>query len=229
MFHAHVLQHHACEVPGVIADWIEERGGRLTTSHVDRGDSLPTSAGDLLIVMGGPMNIYQDRDHPWLKAERAFIARHLEGGGRAIGICLGSQFLADALGGRVTQNPLVEIGWWPVSFTAEARALAPAVPESVETLHWHGDTFSLPPGAVRLASSAACENQGFVFADRVLALQFHPEVRPAMVAGLVADFGHELAPATFVQSAEHIATDLEARCARANAVLRTLLDAVFPG
>lgn len=222
----HVLQHEAGETPGAIADWAAARGHALATTRLDRGEPLPdAAAAEGLVIMGGPMNIYQDREHPWLAAERRFIEAHVSAGKPAVGICLGSQFLADALGARVHQNAHVEIGWFPVEFTADARARFPFLPPALETLHWHGDTFELPVGATRLASSAACANQGFVFGDRVLALQFHPETKPPMVAHLVEAFAAELAPAPFVQPADRILGEPGATFAAAHSVLHDLLDA----
>jgi GMP synthase-like glutamine amidotransferase len=227
--HLHVLQHHPCESPGAILDWARERGCATSTTHLHRGEPLPDAAAvDFLVVMGGPMNIYQDRDHPWLRAERAFLEAHIASGKPAVGVCLGAQFLADALGGRVTQNPRVEIGWWPVEFTPEARERFPFLPEKLETLHWHGDTFELPAGAMRLAASAACANQGFLYDDRVLALQFHPEMTREVAANLVAEFGPEQQPAEFVQSGEAILSAPDEAFAAAHRLLRDLLDAVFP-
>jgi len=223
----HVLQHHPAESPGAILDWAAGRDYSIATTHLYRDEPLP-AATDFLVVMGGPMNIYQDRDHPWLQAERAFLEAHIAAGRPAIGVCLGAQLLADALGGRVTQNPRVEIGWWPVEFTSEARERFPFLPENIETLHWHGDTFELPAGALRLATSAACANQGFLHDGRVLGLQFHPEMTRTVAAELVADCGASLEPAEFVQSGDTILAAPDAAFANAQRLLRELLDAVFP-
>lgn len=221
----HVLQHDAAEGPGLIAEWAAGQGRAVATTHLYRGEPLPDPAAiDALVVMGGPMNIYQDRDHPWLRAERTFIRAHVAADKPALGICLGAQFLADALGGRVMQNPQLEIGWFPVEFTAEARAQFSALPESLDVLHWHGDTFELPVGATRLATSAACANQGFLH-GRTLALQFHPEMTRDGAAALVAAENPQ--PAASVQSGEQILGAPEARFADAHALLRGLLPAVF--
>jgi GMP synthase-like glutamine amidotransferase len=222
----HVFQHDPGEGPGAIGDWVRARGHVIATTHFYRGDALPVPAEvDALVVMGGPMNIYQDRDHPWLRGERAFIAAHLAAGKPAIGVCLGSQFLADALGGRVTQNPEVEIGLFPVEFTAEARALFPFLPASLPVAHWHGDTFELPEGGLRLATSAACANQGFLYDDRVLALQFHPEITVADLAVWMQAF--ELKPAAYVQDGATILATPPETFTAGHALLHRLLDAIY--
>lgn len=223
----HCLQSAENEGPGVIADWAGGRGFSITTSHLYRGDPLPEGEVDLLVIMGGPMNIYQDRDYPWLKPTRQFIKAHVDAGQSAIGICLGSQFLADALGGRVTQNPYREIGWFPVHFTPEARAQLPVLPESIEAIHWHGDTFELPAGAVRLGHSEACANQGFLYENRVLALQFHPEMTRELAAALAEECRDEVQPGRFVQTGETILSKPDESFAATHELLRKLLDSLF--
>jgi GMP synthase-like glutamine amidotransferase len=225
----HILQHDPDEGPGAIADWAAARGHALRTTHVYRGDALPDlESGDLLVAMGGPMNIYQDRDHPWLRAERSFLERHIGKGGRALGVCLGAQLLADALGGRVMQNSQVEIGWFPVRFTDEARALFPFLPEEKEIMHWHGDTFELPAGAMRLGTSEACANQGFLYEGRILGLQFHAEVTRDFAAALLRQAGTDLRPEAFVQDGQTILGHSDADFESAHTLLSGLLDAVFP-
>ena len=175
----HVFQHVPHETPAAIGDWARERGHSMSFTHLYAGESLPSlEEFDLLAVMGGPMNIYQDRDYPWLKSERRFLEQAVAANKKMVGACLGSQLIADALGARVMQNPEIEIGWFPIRFSNEARIRFPQLPETQLSLHWHGDTFELPPGAFRLAESEACANQGYWFDDRVLGLQFHPEITP---------------------------------------------------
>jgi GMP synthase-like glutamine amidotransferase len=141
------------------------------------------------------MNISEEERYPWLAAEKRLLVDAIAAGERVLGICLGAQLLADVLGGSVTRNPEVEIGWFPVEPTAEAGVLPgfEHLPSHFTALHWHGDTFSIPAGAVRLAGSAACANQGFAWGDgRVIGLQFHLEETPESLALLVENAGHAL-------------------------------------
>jgi len=223
----HVLQHAAYEGPGEIAHWAEKRGHSLTYTHLYRGDALPDIAGfDALIVMGGEMNIYQDRDWPWLKAERAFIASTLKAGQRVVGICLGAQFIADALGGRVVQNPEYEIGWLPIEWTPEAISELVTLREPSTVLHWHGDTFRLPDGATRIASSEGCAEQGFFIRDKCLALQFHLEVDPALVKLYVQGQG-TWPSGPYVQDPNQILSEAGKHCATNAALLHSMLDTFF--
>jgi GMP synthase-like glutamine amidotransferase len=225
----HVLQHAEGEGPGEIATWAEKRGHATAITHLYRGDALPSPATfDALVLMGGEMNIYQDRDWPWLKSERAFVAAALGAGKMAVGICLGAQFLADALGGRVTQNPEYELGWLPVSWTDEARKAFPFLPATQTVLHWHGDTYSLPAGAVRLASSDVCEQQGFLVPGRILALQFHLEVDPGIVQEFVKGQG-DWPKGRFVQKPEQILEQATVNCAVNRPLLHALLDQFLAG
>jgi GMP synthase (glutamine-hydrolysing) len=181
-----VLQHAAFEGPGEIGAWATERGHALSVCHLYRGDALPEiDSFDLLLIMGGEMNIYQYRDWPWLKAESAFIRSVLEKGKRAVGICLGGQLIADALGAQVVQNAEIELGWLPITWTAEARAAFPGLLPQATVLHWHGDTFGLPPGATRLAASEGCPEQGYMIPGKCLGLQFHLEVDPELTKEFV--------------------------------------------
>jgi GMP synthase-like glutamine amidotransferase len=176
------LQHAVNEGPGEIARWAEARGHKVAVCHLYAGDALPALGDfDLLVVMGGEMNIYQYRDYPWLKPERQLITAAMQAEKRVIGICLGAQLIADALGARVTQNRIWEIGWFPIQFTPEARKHFPTLPASATVLHWHGDTFDLPPGALRLAANEACPEQGFVVPGKCLGLQCHLEMDPELV------------------------------------------------
>ena len=201
----HCLQHVPFEGPAGIGDWLAARGHRLTFTHLYHGETLPTvDKFDWLVIMGGPMNIYEHRFHPWLREEKLFIDRAIRAGKTVLGICLGAQLLADVLGGKVYQNLEKEIGWLPITLHDEAGKYFPGAPKDFTVFHWHGDTFSLPPGATCIASSAGCAHQAFAHGDRVVGLQFHIEMTSASVAALVDNCGNELTGGKYIQSAAEI-------------------------
>jgi GMP synthase-like glutamine amidotransferase len=200
----HWFQHVPFEGLGAIEVWLTARGHTLTATRFWAGETAPadTNGFDWLIVMGGPMNIYQYRDHPWLKAEKRVIRDAVAAGKRVLGVCLGAQLIADALGGKVYQNAEREIGWFPVTAVPEGKGAALEFPGETVVFHWHGDTFSLPPGAVWLARSQACEHQAFAVGARVLGLQFHLEMTPEDVARIAKECADELTAGKWVQSAQ---------------------------
>ncbi len=191
-----ILQHAAFEGPGFLETAARDRSWTLQCVHLYRGDPFPArDTFDMLAVMGGPMNIYQFRDFPWLPGEIRGIRETAETGKPILGVCLGAQLLADAMGGKVHQNPVREIGWFPV-VTRPVRIGGTTVelPRELTVLHWHGDTFELPLGAEGFASSPACANQAFVVAGRAVGLQFHLEATPETAAALVENCRNELVP-----------------------------------
>jgi GMP synthase-like glutamine amidotransferase len=162
------------------------------------GEALFPKTGDFdwLVIMGGPMNVYEEVAYPWLSEETRFIREALDAGKTVIGLCLGAQLIARALGGVVTRNPVKEIGWLPVSLTGQAteHPLLSFLPPHPVVLQWHGDTFSvLPEGAVLLAESAACAHQAFAWKEKAFAFQFHLESNLETVRALVDNCGHEIA------------------------------------
>lgn len=177
----HYLQHVPFEGPGTIEAWVRQRGHRLTGTHLYRQASLPTlDAVDWLIVMGGPMGVYDTGRFPWLEPETRFIRAAIDADKRVLGICLGAQLIAVALGARVDTDACREIGWSPVHLSAAAlgHAALQGLPRRIEAFHWHSDTFQVPPGGVAAASSAHCANQMFVYGRRAVAVQFHLEMTP---------------------------------------------------
>jgi len=219
-----VLQHAAFEGPGEIAAWAKQHGHDVSICHLYRGDALPgLDAFDLLVIMGGEMNIYQYRDWPWLKPESAFIRAALAADKRAVGICLGAQLIADALGARVVQNPAHELGWLPISWTDEARAAFPGLSAQATVLHWHGDTFELPADAMRLATSEGCPEQGFLIWNKCLALQFHMEVDPSLVKEFVDGQGKWPA-GSYVQTSQVILSEADSHCDQNRRLLHGMLD-----
>ena len=219
-----VLQHAAYEGPGEIAVWAARHGHAPTVHHLYRGDALPSlDAFDLLVVMGGEMNIYQYRDWPWLKPERELIRAALGAGKRVVGICLGAQLIADALGARVFQNAEYEIGWLPVQWTDGARAAFPELGAASTVLHWHGDTFELPAGATRLAASEGCPEQGFLIENKCLALQFHLEVDPDLVRQFVDGQG-QWPTGPYAQTPKVILGNAAPHCEKNRPLLHGMLD-----
>jgi GMP synthase-like glutamine amidotransferase len=205
----HSLEHVPFEDLARIGTWGENQEYLLSRTRFYMNDSLPTlSAIDWLVVMGGPMNIYEEDRYPWLIREKAFIADAIAHGKLVLGICLGAQLIADVLGGPVSPNQYKEIGWLPVSLTASASnsPLFHKLPSEFIAFHWHGDTFQIPPGALGAAFTPGCPNQAFVYKDRVAGLQFHLESTPNSIQKLVDHCGDELIPGPFIQtSAEMLA------------------------
>ncbi len=200
----HSIEHAPFEGPGRIAAWAQERGHILSRTALHDGEAPPgQGAFDLLVVMGGPMSIHEHRTHPWLPVEKRFLAEAIRARKPILGICLGAQLLADVLGGKVFQNPVKEIGWFPVRMLDRSAPFA-AFPERLTVMHWHGDTFTIPEGVRRVAESDACANQAFVLGDRVVGLQFHIELEKVGVEDLVHASLDEAGTVPFIQSREQL-------------------------
>jgi GMP synthase-like glutamine amidotransferase len=223
----HCLQHVPFEGPAAIADWAAKRGHSLVISRLYAGEALPSpDVFDWLLIMGGPMNIYQELQYPWLAAEKACIDQALAADKTLLGICLGAQLLADRLGSPVYAGPEREIGWWPLSLTEAGRQsrLFGDLDEPLQAYHWHGDTFELPSGSVGLASSSACAQQAFLYDQRVLGLQFHFEVTADSMRRLIDHCGEDIVPGSYVQSAEQMLAAPPAVFERLHETLYCLLD-----
>jgi GMP synthase-like glutamine amidotransferase len=221
----HWLQHAEFEDLGCIAPWLARRGDIVTRTRLYANEALPEANDfDWLIVMGGPMNIYEHALHPWLLTEKALIKSAIEAGKRVLGICLGSQLIADVLGGPVTRNAQQEIGWFPVALNdagCHARAFS-GFPTKFHAFQWHGDTFAMPRGLKCLMSSAACANQAFSQDNaKVVGIQFHLEVTAANAR---VWFEHEQpAPAAYVQAPTDILREMP-RFAENNRLMIRLLE-----
>lgn len=223
-----VLKHVPFEGPGFIGTWARQNGHEVFTTHLYDGDSFaPVGSFDLLLVLGGPMNIYEHDRYPWLEAEKKFIATAVEAGKSVLGICLGAQLICDVLGGKVTRNRESEIGWFKVMAfenTVLPDAWQDVFPSSFSPLHWHGDTFSIPPGAVRLAHSDGCDNQAFLFSDRVLGVQFHCEADMDYVEKICAHCAKDTAGGgSFVMDVEGILAQATDRIEGVNPIMEKVL------
>jgi GMP synthase-like glutamine amidotransferase len=183
------------------------KSGRSGSRLLGVGEPLPPlEALGWLVVVGGPMNVDEHDAYPWLVREQEFLAAAIKGGKQVIGVCLGAQLAAEVLGGQVTANRHKEIGWFPVSLAGKGRRAAAfeGFPASFLAFHWHGDTFSIPPGACKLAESEARANQAFSWGDRILGLQFHLDYSAESIEKMLHHCGHELTGGPFVQSVEAI-------------------------
>ncbi|HEX4112487.1 MAG TPA: glutamine amidotransferase [Stellaceae bacterium] len=177
------LRHVPFEDLGLLAPLLARRGWETSyrDAAVDAFDTDAIAAAELLIVLGGPIGAYEESAYPWLGDEVRTIARRLAAGKPTLGICLGSQLMARALGARVYPGPVKEIGWAPLTLAAAGRRSCLAAVGDAAVLHWHGDTFDLPDGATLLASTPLYRHQAFAWRDHALALQCHLE---ATAAGL---------------------------------------------
>jgi len=199
-----VLQHVPFEGLGSIQPWLEARGANISVTRFFAGGSLPLPGeADFLIAMGGPMSVNDERKLSWLRAETQFIRDSIAREIPVLGICLGAQLIASALGAAVHKNPLKEIGWFPVQ-RVESPAATFQLPPKCTVFHWHGETFDLPKDAIPLAKSAACENQAFQIGSNVIGLQFHLETTPESAAALIESCRDELAPGPFIQGEDEL-------------------------
>jgi len=222
----HYLQHVPFETPASIEQWALNHKHSLSATRLYVNDSLPPVENlDWLIVMGGPMNIYEDNQYPWLTKEKRFIEQAIATNKTVIGICLGSQLIADVLGSKVYPGEDKEIGWFPIEFTNEARnsTVFDTLPQRLTVFHWHGDTFDLPTGATRLAYSAACQNQAFIYHEKVLGLQFHLESTPESVSQLIKNCGDELVDVKYIQQPSEMLTPVD-NFDKINTVMNSILD-----
>jgi len=229
--HIHYLQHVAFEDAANIAVWAQQRGHRLSNTRLDLDQPLPEPNGfDWLVVMGGPMNVDEHGLYPWLAREKEFIRRVIDRGAPVLGVCLGGQLICRVLGGQVTKNPQKEIGWFPVTLTPEAVAspLFGRFPKQFPAFHWHGDTFSIPPGAIRIAMSDGCDNQAFQYGRRVVALQFHWDYSLQSVEVMLRHCASELIVSPGIQRPAEMLARPE-RFDEIRALLYAMLDALAEG
>ena len=200
----HYLQHVSYEDPGCILQWAHAGGHQITSTKFFEHQQLPDlSEIDWLIVMGGPMGIYDEAAYPWLKNEKAYLRMAIRQNKTVMGICLGAQLIAAALGANVYPNRFKEIGWFEITLSEQGKIhpLLSNFEQRFPVFHWHGDTFDLPVNAQLLASSTACKNQAFALGNKVLGLQFHFEVTAESLIKMVENGKHELQAAQYIQSA----------------------------
>lgn len=225
----HYLQHVPYEGPAFIEHWSYSNGHSLTSTQVFKNETLPEmDTVDCLIVMGGPMNVYQEKEHAWLAGEKSFIRNAIKSGKVVIGVCLGAQLIANVLGARVYRNNHKEIGWFPITLSEAAlqSEIFGCLEENITVFHWHGDTFDIPENAVPLASSEACRNQAFLYEERVIGLQFHLESTHESVRQLVENCKDELIQSPYIQSADDMLMDRPEVFQKNHSALSGILDRV---
>lgn len=190
---------------GCIENWISMHNYTLSYTRFYEKYTLPKITDiDWLIVMGGPMGVYDDNLYAWLAEEKKFISEAIHSGKTIIGICLGSQLIAEVLGAKVYQNKQKEIGWFDIEQTDNNQSIITGIENRFPVFHWHGDTFDLPDGSINLFRSAVTKNQAFLYKGNVLGLQFHFEVTIESMNKMVGNGKEELIKCKTVQSAEEI-------------------------
>lgn len=192
-----LVQHVATEGPGILGRALRQRGWEVDCRVMDEeGAIVPESLHGYraLLVLGGPMGAYEEERYPYLLALEELIREGVERSLPVLGICLGGQLIARSFGAAVVPNGAKEIGWYPLFLTASGRGMSlfSGLPNSFPVFEWHGDTFSLPQGAVLLAEGETCRHQAFLYRECALALQFHPEVTPRMVRFWTEEASEEL-------------------------------------
>jgi GMP synthase (glutamine-hydrolysing) len=205
-----VFQHDPFEDLGAFTEVLEKQGARCRVIQLYQGE-MPAEEWErtgALIILGGPMGVYDEEQFPFLRWEKRIIRAAIDEAVPLLGVCLGAQLIAATLGAPVYHGPVKEIGWNPISITPHGQvdSLLGYLPENATVFQWHGDGFDLPSGAIRLASSVNYENQAFRMGKNIYALQFHLEVTPRMIERWIDARSKDLAQAPYV-SPEKIRAD----------------------
>jgi GMP synthase-like glutamine amidotransferase len=222
---AHYIQHVPFEGLGSIEEWLKNNGYSISCSQLFQSAVFPNCDDfDLLIIMGGPMSVNDETDYPWLVQEKQFIRATIDAGKPVIGICLGAQLIANSLGSKVYPNPVKEIGWYPIQSVKTEKREVFKFPDRVDVFHWHGETFSLPNDAIRIAESEGCKNQAFQVGHNIIGLQFHLETTPESAKAIVENCSDELIDGQYIQSETEILSTPAGRYASINNLMKNILD-----
>jgi len=222
----HYIKHAPFEGLGSMESYFLSKEHNLSYSLLYEKDYVFPAIEEIdwLIVMGGPMGVYDTEDYPWLIPEKTFIKSAIDAGKIVIGVCLGAQLIADVLGAKVYKNKYREIGWFPLirSIEATTSKLSNIFPETINTFHWHGDTFDLPENAILLASSEVCKNQAFSINDRIFGFQFHFEATLEFAESLLVNCANELDESKYVQS-RYLILSKQENYDKINAIMNDIL------
>lgn len=202
-----ILKHVEFEGPGYFLDIFEDMDFDIKVHELYNGDKPWEYDSDLILIMGGPMNIQDEQNYPFLKKEKEYIAKSIQSGKKIIGICLGAQLIADVLGAKVNRGEYKEIGWFTLK--KKANEIMRFLPEYATVFHWHSDSFELPNEASNIFSTDVTQNQAFIYKDNVLALQFHLEMDEPIIRNLLRNCKNELDDSKYVMSENEILKGLE--------------------
>ena len=223
----HILQHAPFEDIGAIEEWINKHKHTKSYTKLYESTNFPEiDSFDFLIILGGPMGTYEEEKYPWLCKEKEFILQAANSEKKILGICLGSQLLADVLGAKVYKNKAKEVGWFPVRLTQEGKKsnLFEWIKEEIMVFHWHGDTFKLPGGSVHLMKSEGCENQAYLYKNNILGIQFHFEATPESILSMLKNDSDYLDNSSeFLQNENEILEKLK-YSQRSNEILFVVID-----
>ena len=221
------IQHDAADPPAAAGEIIEQAGHELEVIRMDRGNAIPATAeADVLMTFGGGISLAGDDLPAWVAAEQDLIRTYFDEGRKIVGMCLGGQMIACALGGSVQRNHEVELGWHPVA-RVDSTGKSDMFPDQWMALHWHQDTFQIPPGATHLYRSEACENQAFMLDDRVYGFQFHLEANERTVRTFNKISPLRRRQGTFVQSEQRVLDGIDVYLAHQQNVLEQLMLSVL--
>jgi GMP synthase-like glutamine amidotransferase len=228
-----MLKHISIEGGGTIEDYLISNKWEIDRRELQDGDAVPSRLGyDAIIILGGPMNVYEEDKYPFLKDEDKLIKEAIKKDIPTLGICLGAQLIAKAAGAKVTKNKVKEIGWYKVNLTDAGKNdhVFRGISDSFDVFQWHGDTFGIPENGTLLATAELCTNQALKVGKNIYGLQFHVEVTEDMIYKWIDSYDEELESLKGIIDVEKIRRDTKAKFSsykdRALTFCKTFLKAI---